>query len=342
MPAPAFGRVKERTGLVRIISFPLDRTGLWAGYDERWLPDEGRLVYRRGPEVVELKSFYSHHDPLGRWRMEIGYRDLSATIRFSQDLPPLTLAPSGVFSGAVNPDGSRLALAMLDGSLRVFDTATWQEMAGRPAVQESAPNALWSVDFSPDGKRLALGWQRGAIMMWDVGLAKTIWQNPTAHDRNRPVVTLEFSPDGERLLSASSDETARVWSAEHGHQESVLRGHTLNVTSARWSPDGERILTTSLDETVKLWVPSTGQEVVTLFDLKAFTVGDAVMGAGFSDDGFSVHIATRKGHLHSVRTLPWKAGSFPCEPDAGDFLRCLEEWKRVTRLGTGTPPGSEW
>jgi dipeptidyl aminopeptidase/acylaminoacyl peptidase len=62
-----------------------------------------------------------------------------------------------------------------------------------------------------------------------------------------------WSPDGERIVTASWDKTARVWKANGTGEPLVLRGHEGSVNSAAWSPDGERIVTTSEDKTARVW-----------------------------------------------------------------------------------------
>jgi WD40 repeat protein len=61
-----------------------------------------------------------------------------------------------------------------------------------------------------------------------------------------------FSPDGTRILTASSDKTAKLWDLE-GKLLADLEGHKGSVYSAMFSPDGTRILTASFDNTAKVW-----------------------------------------------------------------------------------------
>ena len=54
-------------------------------------------------------------------------------------------------------------------------------------------------------------------------------------------------------MTASADETARVWDAKVRKTIAVLVGHSEPVRSAVFSPEGERILTASDDGTARIW-----------------------------------------------------------------------------------------
>jgi WD40 repeat protein len=67
------------------------------------------------------------------------------------------------------------------------------------------------------------------------------------------VTSAAFSPDGARIVTASSDNTARIWDAATAKEIAVLRGHEGFVNSAAFSPDGARIVTASSDNTARIW-----------------------------------------------------------------------------------------
>ena len=96
-----------------------------------------------------------------------------------------------------------------------------------------------------------------------------------------------FSPDGERILTANHDNTARLWD-KTGIPLVVLEGHTDFVTSAVFSKDGNRIFTTSSDGTARLW-DKTG---TTLAVFEGHS--DNLRSAEISPDG--VHILTVSDH----------------------------------------------
>jgi tetratricopeptide (TPR) repeat protein len=66
------------------------------------------------------------------------------------------------------------------------------------------------------------------------------------------VTSASFSLDGQRLVTASWDKTARVWDSS-GKLLAELTGHQGKVYSASFSPDGQRILTASEDKTAREW-----------------------------------------------------------------------------------------
>jgi WD40 repeat protein/DNA-binding winged helix-turn-helix (wHTH) protein len=72
-----------------------------------------------------------------------------------------------------------------------------------------------------------------------------------------------FSPDGERILSASSDHTARLWSANDGRLLAIL-GHDDAVKDAEFSPNGDLIVTASDDHTARLWNGKDGKLIAIL------------------------------------------------------------------------------
>ena len=73
-----------------------------------------------------------------------------------------------------------------------------------------------------------------------------------------------FSPDGSRIVTASADNTARLWDAKTGAAIATLSGHKDAVFSAVFSPDGSRVVTASEDKTARLWDAKTGAAIATL------------------------------------------------------------------------------
>ena len=72
---------------------------------------------------------------------------------------------------------------------------------------------------------------------------------------------LAWSPDGQRLATASSDATVRVWDAITRKETATLLGHSKPVDWVAWSPDGERIYSHSETEVVRIWDSASGKSL---------------------------------------------------------------------------------
>jgi tetratricopeptide (TPR) repeat protein len=89
-----------------------------------------------------------------------------------------------------------------------------------------------------------------------------------------------FSPDGQRLASASEDKTVKVWDMKTKQELRALAAHTGTVASVVFSPIGPRLASASHDSTVKLWDVETGQLLRSLAGHVAW-----VTSVAFSPDG---------------------------------------------------------
>jgi WD40 repeat protein len=65
------------------------------------------------------------------------------------------------------------------------------------------------------------------------------------------VNSAQFSADGQRVVTASGDQTARVWDAATGKALSEPMKHDGAVPSAQFSVDGPRVVTASDDQTAR-------------------------------------------------------------------------------------------
>jgi WD40 repeat protein len=99
-----------------------------------------------------------------------------------------------------------------------------------------------------------------------------------------------FSRDGLRIVTASTDKTARIWDAASAHELVVLRGHDGPVRSAAFRADGSRIVTSSEDNTARIWEAATAKEIGVLRGHDKY-----VVSAVFGPDGSRVITASWDG-----------------------------------------------
>ena len=69
-----------------------------------------------------------------------------------------------------------------------------------------------------------------------------------------------FSPDGQTIVTASADATARIWDVQTGKEFQKLEGHQSQVRSAVFFPDGKKVLTKS-DDDARIWDAESGKEL---------------------------------------------------------------------------------
>ncbi len=117
-----------------------------------------------------------------------------------------------------------------------------------------------------------------------------------------------FDPSGQRVLTGSTDRTARLWDVRSGKQLLMLSGHRATITSVAFSGDGARALTTSMDHTARIWDARSGQ---LLYELVGHN--DVVEMGSFSTDGTRVLTAGHDGSarlwdVHSGRLLQTLSG----------------------------------
>ena len=107
-----------------------------------------------------------------------------------------------------------------------------------------------------------------------------------------PVRSVSFSPDGCSVLSASFDETVRLWDAREGKDGRLLRTlqHENAVFCAAFSPDGRYIIAGGRDLTARVWNVSTGT-----LALPPLNHGKTVNFVSFSPDGESLLTGTTEG-----------------------------------------------
>ncbi|WP_052372183.1 AAA family ATPase [Amycolatopsis taiwanensis] len=102
------------------------------------------------------------------------------------------------------------------------------------------------------------------------------------------VRNLAWSPDGQRIATASRDGTAGIFDAESGRLLHLLRGHESMVEMVAWSPDSRAVATASRDHTVRVWDATSGTARGTLIGAT-----DVVRGVAWRPNGRHIAGACR-------------------------------------------------
>jgi WD40 repeat protein len=89
-----------------------------------------------------------------------------------------------------------------------------------------------------------------------------------------------LSGDGRLAVSASDDQTLKVWEAESGRELRTLLGHIGSVDGVVLSGNGRLAISASRDKTLKVWEVESGRELRTLAGHSNDVNGVALRGDG--------------------------------------------------------------
>ncbi|KAJ5629423.1 hypothetical protein N7528_003080 [Penicillium herquei] len=134
--------------------------------------------------------------------------------------------------------------------------------------------------------------------------------------------SVAFSPDGQLLVSSSTEGNIYITDLATGSLQTAIEGHSELVSSTVFSPDGRLIASASHDCTVRLWDPLTGKLQQTLEGHK-----DWVNSVAFSPDG---QVLASAADDRTVRL--WN-------PLSGKLERTLEGHKRPVTSVAFSPDG---
>ena len=324
------------------------------------------------PRAVTV-SFTADGSRLVIVSMDNGARIWNLTTGESHPVPDLDGAAGRQRELAVSPNGAYLVSISQDQTIRIRDTTTGATVSTLTGLGDP----ILSLAFSLDGTRLATATQDYTIRIWDTGTGLStvavpsgsipkralapalalsrdgtklvtiidgnarIWDVSTATSRvalaGSPTM-VTFSPDGTKLVAASSDRTVQIWDADAHLTQQLLPRHTGGILAVTFSPDGRRFATASdsmsqIYETSQTHASTTGSA-------RALFAGHtaSVRAQAFSPDGSRLATASNDGavrvwdidtgaQLIVLAQLPNRTsaalfadGSYTLDGDPGDEL----------------------
>jgi WD40 repeat protein len=217
---------------------------------------------------------------------------------------------------SISTDGMRMASASLDASIRIWDLST--DRCER--VLQRKDGGAVSVEWLND-ECLAAGYTSGCVRLWNAHTGQREIGFLPGHSRRTNAVS--GSPDGSRIVSASTDKEIRIWNiATEECERRIPGGSGLGICCVKWAQDGHYIVSGGSDRAICVWQPETGRCVhvmggvggIGIYEVNWSPSGKLVASGSCDrkveiwnpETGECLH--SLKGHTNWVHTVDWEEG----------------------------------
>ena len=165
-----------------------------------------------------------------------------------------------------SPTNDQIVTASDDGTAKIWSLAAQMTALEIPGD----PGGAWALDWSPSDKCVARNYMDGSVHIFDAVTGKELAVTEAQTGRNTAIVNVEFSPTGDRIMTAAIGGLAIVYDANTGEKRTqVGQEITWGFNDADWSPNGTEFATGSWDGSVQIWNAETGDLRLTFNEHRA-------------------------------------------------------------------------
>lgn len=271
-------------GMTESAAILRQESNLPESFDDATAKKYETLLEKKWTSVVRLqKKILDLENKNSALQQEI---DTATPLSSNRKVDPVTWLPRGparhtlqghrlpVTAVAFHPVFTSLASASEDATIKIWD---W-ELGESETTLKGHTKAVLDVDFGgPRGSTLLASCSSDlTIKLWDPSDEYKNIRTLPGHDHS--ISSIRFVPSGaagaplsgNTLVSASRDQTLRIWDVTTGYCLKTLKGHTDWVRAVTPSIDGRFLLSAGMDKVPRLWDASTGEVKMTFLGHEHF------------------------------------------------------------------------
>lgn len=195
------------------------------------------------------RSDNAHYMATGAWDREVFLWDSNSNTLAGR----IPVRPE-IYSMAFSPTGRWIAAAGSDGHVDFVRTRSRTVVNKR---ETATGRTIFALAYLPNkSEDLILADASGALRLWSVIPGQEVYL-PNAHKEK--ILSLTVSPDGQRVASAGTDRSIKIWTNKLKPVHEIGKAHLRYVTSLRFSPDGRLLASGGADGLIRIWDVSSGK-----------------------------------------------------------------------------------